>query len=628
MFVLPWQFPSDRLCKSESYALGFNNRIALIALLGTFIATVLVRFFFARERICKNYLEWIDPAPVLFPSWKTAKTEYLLLGIFSCWMIVEVLFFNHLLKFPYWSESAYFLKRIDLAALGFRPYVDFQHLYGPLLLYGPLFIDTMSAGILGIENAYAISLILGYLLGFLGFFFYTRIFSLTEKQRCVLLTFFCLIWIPISMGLNYVPLRFSMMLGVIALFHKISLHLARVKKRTFYCGGIFLFTTLALFFTFSISPEMGCVTTLALLTYGCVVLIQEQGYSWNAVSIFLGATASLLLTALFFPGFLGGILIFFSGGNNFPIYPNAPNIVLLIAVLAVLPLLAVSLLCYLMESRTPLAAALIVGGLGMLPAALGRCDPGHVMLNAILLLTLLFPAAAFAGHKYWISSKVIFSLLIALLYFSYWNHYADLCKFAFSEPGFYAEKKELVAAWEKNWAERKQNSPHGILLNWKKTLPYPQGLATLDSLGKIAIPFTPSPSLERFLKLQENYAPCYNVDLDNLCLPEDTASLASSLLTYDAIFLPENAEQLKDIQASVTINLPENSRDKKLHEKQVQHFLSVLMLYPVHSTLIKEPYDPSADLIRQLLPKCHQIGSLPGWIIVRPRNASSEQSSF
>lgn len=217
----------------------------------------------------------------------------------------------------------------------------------------------------------------------------------------------------------------------------------------------------------------------------------------------------------------------------------------------------------------PLAAALIIGGLGMLPAAFGRCDPGHVMLNAILLFTLLFPAAALGGRKHWISCTVIFSLLVSLFYLSYWNHYADLCKFAFSEPRLYAEKKEQVVQWEKSWAERKQSSSHGALLNWKKTVPYPQGLESLDRLGKIATPFALDLPLERFLKLQDNYIPCYNINFDTIASPQDTVTLAASLLQYDAIFLPGNAQQLKDIQASVTINLSENSRGKKQYEKEV-----------------------------------------------------------
>lgn len=621
MFILPWKLPPERISASESYAFGFNNRAALLWVLGTFALTVLVKYAIAAREApknFKNYLGWVVTTPRLLPPWKEARSEYLLLGFFSLWMAFEVLFVNHLLQFPYWGESIYFLDHLDHLALGFHPHVDFQFNYGPLLLYGPFFLDRLTFHYLGIEDAYACFLILSYFLGFLGFFLYSQTLTLSSSRRCLMLLLFCLFWIPISMGLNYVPLRFVILPVVIVFFHRISLSKTLERDPVWYYLIISCTAACSLVFTFCTSPEMGCVATVALLTYGVALLFQHR--YWHTLSTFVGIGGGLLFLTDFVPSLLRGMIGFSSGGYDFPIYPNAHNSALLIALLAVMPLLAISCLQHKADLRTPFAASLIMGAVGMLPAALGRCDPGHVMFNGLFLFTLLFPAAAFATRKRWIAYSALFFLLVILYFLSYWNHYSGLCKFAFSERTLYSQKKELIARSEQNWVSRKQSSSHGDLLHWKKTVFYPEGMEALDQLGTIATPLGVDLSLERFLKLQNNYRPCYYPNANDVRYPEDVAFLVSKLLTYDTIILPQEAGELSNSHVTSQLNLFQNTKKKELYEQQTQqHFLSKLLLYPVHSTIVKEHYNPNADLMQQLLPQCNQIGSFPGWIIVQPK---------
>jgi hypothetical protein len=86
MFVIPWFFPRNQPVLGESYALGFNNRLAVVGLCVVIIAAAMARWFSptaaedARETLAwfagdgwqairsASKLEYaIDPLPVSIP---------------------------------------------------------------------------------------------------------------------------------------------------------------------------------------------------------------------------------------------------------------------------------------------------------------------------------------------------------------------------------------------------------------------------------------------------------------------------------------------------------------------------------------------------------------------------------
>jgi hypothetical protein len=72
------------------------------------------------------------------------------------------------------------------------------------------------------------------------------------------------------------------------------------------------------------------------------------------------------------------------------------------------------------DSQSALAMRLAIGGGMTLPAALGRCDPGHVFINSTVLLPLVFAAAAARAPRWAIGWGAVYAVaFIVLAQFSY-----------------------------------------------------------------------------------------------------------------------------------------------------------------------------------------------------------------
>ena len=153
VFWLPWFVPLQTAVKSESYSLGFNNRIAVLGLVACIVLHGICLLLRAGPHFRgTNCLEWLSSKKSLFVHQRGAQLGVAVLIIVTLAELCFLFWWNHVVAAPYWSESGYFLSRIDLLALGFTPYKDFQFLYGPALLYCPLLVDRLSLGWLGAEN--------------------------------------------------------------------------------------------------------------------------------------------------------------------------------------------------------------------------------------------------------------------------------------------------------------------------------------------------------------------------------------------------------------------------------------------------------------------------------------------
>jgi hypothetical protein len=167
VFDLPWFVPFPGPVKGESYNFGFYNLAGVVALCFSLIPLFIGLI---RGGTKSPALSWFVPVPVIIPSWRQGVYEYAVLAVASVVCVDAVLVWNAYLVTPYWGESSYFLSSIDLARLGYKPYTDFQFNYGPAFVYAPIWLDSMSGNKLGIENAYADCVALGFPLGFLCLF--------------------------------------------------------------------------------------------------------------------------------------------------------------------------------------------------------------------------------------------------------------------------------------------------------------------------------------------------------------------------------------------------------------------------------------------------------------------------
>jgi hypothetical protein len=617
MFVIPWFFPRAQPVLGESYALGFNNRLAVVGLCVVIVAAAMARWFSpSAAEDARETLAWFAR-----DGWQAIRTasklEYAILGLFCFFMTQFILWWDSMLVIPYWGEADYFHNRIDLIALGYRPYVDFHHNYGPLMLYGPYWLDQASGGILGSESAYAWILIAWTLLGAVCIFYFVEMLQLPLRSRPWILAMALFMWMPLTMGLNYTPLRFTVVPFAIASLHLVLLHFQEPRLRPVRTIAM---SAVAASTTFVISPEMGVACSAGILSYAAILAL--RGDWLCSVTCILGAGLACGIIHYSFHGYFHGMQAFAAGANNFPIYPNLHNLLLAGAATVVISRLVAAAVVSPKDDRAPFAAAIAAASLIMLSPSLGRCDPGHVILNSLVVFLLLFPASASKSMRLHVAWSVIFGIAMLLLnQVSYWSHYSGQYSYAFAAARFYRDNPAAVLEWTQAWDSRRNRTKHGERLNWKRTVPFPKWANEVTSLqGSVGVPVAADVCLDRLVKLQEGYRPPYHpCPKPEILTNADVTRAVADARKNEVVFLPENLVAAS--QADTVI-------DQQSYEQQVNNFLSWLMIFPVRCTMRYQPFLPEIEVVRRLMVKAELVGNDAGCVLVRPSRSEGAIDSM
>lgn len=611
VFIVPWFFPRSDPVAGESYALGFNNRLAVLGLILVICCMATFRALSpSASSQATATLNWFSKDST--HAIKTAsKIEYAMLGVFSVLIAQVILWWDSVLVVPYWGEADYFLTRIDLVALGYRPYLDFHHNYGPLMLYGPLLLDWASGGSLGVESAYAWTVVAWTVLGVVGVFLLLRLLSIPCRSRPWVLAMSLLMWLPLTMGLNYTPLRFTAVPLSIALVHLLAQWMRTTSVSVARSNAALLALSAGVTaLTFSISPEMGVADAAALITYSIGTSV--RGDRLMAAAIMTGVCFSCLVMHWSFQGYFYGIRAFSAGANNFPILPNLHNVLLAVSAVVLISRLAGAVVTDPHHPNSPLAASIAIASGLMLFPSLGRCDPGHVILNSFTLILLWFPASATASPKLQnLLCATFFVAAVILNQASYWNHYFGTVKQALSIAEFYRANPATVQAWKDAWSDRRSKSAHAKNLNWRRTAPFPGWLEhpELSSL-RIAAPVFADFGIDRFLKLQPRYvAPYHPCPKPEILTPASVAQAVADAESNDVLLLPEA------YAVSERERLPV---DKTQYEANINDLLSGLMFFPSRCTMHVQPYVPEIEVASQLMANGSVIGRGSGFVLIKP----------
>lgn len=597
LFILPWKIGGLKAIKGESYAFGFNNRMGIMYFGICVLMLSLYKTLIDREKKSINSLLWINYSGKIFPSLKDDLTGYIILIIYSGIAFIFTIWWNAQLVMPYWGgELQYFLGRVDLIALGWQPYRDFQFNYGPALLYIPYWVSYFSFGLIGLEDAYAMCVATCIVLGFISVYIYLRKLALPEQKRSLILILGLSMWGGVTMGLNYTPLRFGIVPCMLIIF---DYYATKSYKRNYlYDSGMaFIVSGICLM----ISPEMGIASSVGLITYG--VLYSYSKCRVFILSILSGITLSMLLMQFVFNGYLSAVASFSNGLYNFPIYPNAHNILLCFSTLIIIPSLISGSINNIYNPVAPIAVSFACSSGVLLPSALGRCDPGHVIYNGYTLFLMMFAAAATKGRnifKLWILT--FFIVIVFMGQISYWNICAPMWRNALEERTFYNKNTKIVNAWKDWWDFSKKWSSNSKRLDWRKTPPYPSEIAEKISGKKVAIPLGIDIGTERLLKMDKAFNPHSNMSfLPEMYVEKDVDRRIRELVNYDIIIIPERYFFNKQSY----INLLN-------YEKCTHAFLSNLFLLPVNTRIVNEPYIPEIDFINKIIPITEVVESAKG----------------
>ena len=368
IFFLPRLVPTAPSA-SDSYLFGYNNRVGILLLL-FFVAlgVVFTRGFNLQSRNTSQ------PAPL--PRWMLPASLVLVaLGCAAMYLLAG--------RYHGFGESYYLIDRIALLDQGRAPYRDFEFVYGPAQLYGPLFLHRLLT--LGIGDAYYLFWALSYLIG--AYLFFKCVdeirFPTPSKTTIFVLLYAAGLFATIRMGTNYTFLRYALPLYLVV---KLNSRF-RDPRTTRILIDVLLCCLFCALLVLS-SPETAVAFVFAS---GCIALFCRPIALSRRVLIsvlLVIAYGAIFAVALRFH-VLDVMLADGGGAINFPIVPGLTNLVYFVALFITACWLYRSILNRAMDDPS---LGLLFFSIPMIAAALGRCDPSHVFWNglATFLASLLY----------------------------------------------------------------------------------------------------------------------------------------------------------------------------------------------------------------------------------------------
>jgi hypothetical protein len=355
---LPYRIPVQPSL-SESYIFGFNNHagIAIIAL-GALLSALIA---------------WRAPlqpytGPTEQPLPKSALHQAL-----AATLLVNLCLYLLTRRLDGFNESIYLVDRIKLLLEGKVIYRDFEFAYGPLMLYGPVWLCRLH---LPVGDAYNLFWIAANLTGvWMAFKTLQWIDAPAPGRRLLFVLLVCLsLLAATSTGLNYSLIRY-----ILPCFLGLDLYrrLAPINRPRTQPPVILLALPYSLAI-FLVSPEVALSFVLGisvyLLLYGHLRLIPNL-LAYLAALSGIGIAIHLAQQA----GYFYTMNAFRTGGLNFPIIPG-PHILLFLLALGFSSIYAASQI----RRRHPsgLLMLLAVSAAGVV-GALSRCDQIHTFMNPL-----------------------------------------------------------------------------------------------------------------------------------------------------------------------------------------------------------------------------------------------------
>jgi hypothetical protein len=371
---------------SDTWVAGANNQAAAIGVALVSIAVTLVCWYRTRA-------EQQPEAP------SQLSRGYLYGGILAAILWTAGLGWAVSRAHMYWGDEGYFLNQLRTGLVFHRTiYAQFEFAYGPLLYYWPaLCIKALAPLGIGFTAAYLVSLAILQSLGLALLFYVVQALPLRRSLKAcafVLITFGTL---NSLLGLNYTIFRFILPLAAVVLLSR--------QRGIANAALVAAFGEIACLAT---SPELGIAFAGAALVYTLYRCIRDR-WQWIVPAIAIIAAAELFAA-------IAGRAYFFTlgnmarGGYNLLLTPAPHILALLLAVVALAPLAVASAMRK--TSNGALILALYIASLGLVPAALGRCDPIHAFFDGIGVYLLSFRALNAAPTRW----RRLWIVIVALVF--------------------------------------------------------------------------------------------------------------------------------------------------------------------------------------------------------------------
>lgn len=398
VFWLPYSVPVAPSV-SLSYLVGYNNHAAfLLFSIGSIIFAILCRKRFSRFVSADQ--------PLGFSSLFLALLVTL---VFCAWRLMP--FARHQVG----GEALYALNRIQMLIQGLRPYRDFEFAYGPAHLYVPVLLMRLTHG--SVLHGYYAWWLMQWLAGTAMLWAAVRLLHLPLPHRRAVFWIIFVIQLPaiLAEGTAYTPTR---NIGS-AFFVVIVASLVRRRRRPLLVIATAVLSVAA---ALSISPEQGLAVFAGLLIWFLLLAGTHQAaLTFRHAGIFVVA-ATLALIFCWRMGEFSTLLVFSQGAFSFPLLPSPTNVVILLTYVAAACAGVSSLLyCHFDDVAIPM----FLTGFALLPASMGRCDYGHLLMAAPALLLGIAVIDARLNLRIWWSSLAIALVVIPAIAVPFYLRYQE-----------------------------------------------------------------------------------------------------------------------------------------------------------------------------------------------------------
>ena len=221
LFQLPFWFPPRLRLWSASYAFGFNNGVAILAMAGLLAAVAALLYVQQRHRACEPPVEFLLDRTVCrspLASGGLALVALLYAGLTFAMYVYSVRSASWLM----W-ETRHFLHRTWLMDVyGLRPYTEFSAEYGPMLTYTPLYMYRLLKPLgASHEQAYFASHLLLNLGGVFCLYYVLSRVTMPAIPRLIAFGVLAISGFAPYMGLNGVLLRYLCPFACLLLGHRV-----------------------------------------------------------------------------------------------------------------------------------------------------------------------------------------------------------------------------------------------------------------------------------------------------------------------------------------------------------------------------------------------------------------------
>jgi hypothetical protein len=371
IYFLPFLYPPSHPVPSQSYVVGYNNKVASLSL--ALVSAIVFVLSLGRGGA--------DPPALqreLQISWRGLA---LALTLVSAWngALSWLVFAAH----GYGVEDFYFLPQLEKYYFLHRPlYREVEFAYGPLLFYPPVWVHWLLTPFrVSLRASYYIATLGQHLLGVAMLWFVVKRLTMQRWLRVAGFASFTLFSFTPLLGPNYTLMRYVLPVFIFVLFAQI--------ERPITAAAIAAPAQILIWLD---SSELAISFGFAIGVYCCYRAWRRRTFLWLAP--LAGAAAGTVLYLAIVDRSVLSSLVYNSRGwaNRVPL-PSLEVVTLLVATVCAVPTLVARHI-----RRDSPQSGLLLGlyamGLALLPASLGSSDIVHIAGNSCVLFLLSLVAAA------------------------------------------------------------------------------------------------------------------------------------------------------------------------------------------------------------------------------------------